>query len=338
MLDYYEKVLCNASDVGYTESGGNEIVIQHSDNLLTRYAHLDEINVKEDQFVKDGEKIGTMGNTGTVYSTNGGDGSHMHFEVIENGQRVDPNKYLNLNRAKYQAGDYGSTYGSSSAYGSNTSTYGSTGTSTYGGSGGGSGWYWHDIEGGTILYDEEGNRLYYTPDPSRKDPYAGDPYEVSSTYEGTSSGGVEKKLPDDPDLSDYDHKFEPLIFTTSLRDYIGDRVSDFIIDKLLGPVSKLAAAFGNNKISSGSTIAVNSRLIANNDNNTITGHYSITCTKVTANDAFDGLYTSTITESGTEVYSFVGYNDYGQLLFKHNNMNFTYSEIYAKFNPENFQR
>jgi murein DD-endopeptidase MepM/ murein hydrolase activator NlpD len=32
---------------GYTESGGNEVVIQHSNNLMTRYAHLDEINVKE---------------------------------------------------------------------------------------------------------------------------------------------------------------------------------------------------------------------------------------------------------------------------------------------------
>ena len=99
---------------GYTESGGNEVVIQHSNNLMTRYAHLNEIIVKESQFIEDAEKIGAMGNTGTVYSANGGDGSHLHFEVIENGQRVDPDKYLKLKQVNYQVGDYVSTYGSSS--------------------------------------------------------------------------------------------------------------------------------------------------------------------------------------------------------------------------------
>ena len=84
---------------GYSETAGNEIIIQHSDNVLTRYAHLDEIHIKEGQVVGRGEVIGTMGNTGTVYAREGvagGDGTHLHFEVIENGARVDPDKYLNL--------------------------------------------------------------------------------------------------------------------------------------------------------------------------------------------------------------------------------------------------
>jgi len=62
---------------GYSETAGNEIIIQHSDNVLTRYAHLDEIHIKEGQVVGRGEVIGTMGSTGTVYAREGvagGDG------------------------------------------------------------------------------------------------------------------------------------------------------------------------------------------------------------------------------------------------------------------------
>lgn len=76
-----------------TESGnhgefGNIVEISHGSGYTTRYAHNHELLVKKGDFVVKGERIATMGNTGR--ST----GSHLHFEVIEHGKAVDPQKYL----------------------------------------------------------------------------------------------------------------------------------------------------------------------------------------------------------------------------------------------------
>jgi hypothetical protein len=54
---------------------GNLIVIQHSDELFTLYAHLSKINVVTGQTVFTGDKIGEVGRTGVAI------GSHLHFEV-----------------------------------------------------------------------------------------------------------------------------------------------------------------------------------------------------------------------------------------------------------------
>jgi hypothetical protein len=54
---------------------GNLVVIEHSDDLFTLYAHLSRIDVGVDQNVLAGEKIGEVGRTG------GAIGSHLHFEV-----------------------------------------------------------------------------------------------------------------------------------------------------------------------------------------------------------------------------------------------------------------
>jgi hypothetical protein len=54
---------------------GNLVVIEHTDDLYTLYAHLSEITVRQGQQVASGEKIGAVGQTGVAI------GSHLHFEV-----------------------------------------------------------------------------------------------------------------------------------------------------------------------------------------------------------------------------------------------------------------
>lgn len=58
---------------------GNQVQIQHADGSVATYGHLQNVHVKEGQTVKSGAQIGTMGNTGSVYSSGGGDGSHLHL-------------------------------------------------------------------------------------------------------------------------------------------------------------------------------------------------------------------------------------------------------------------
>lgn len=73
---------------------GRHVKIQHGNGFLTLYGHLDSIHVREGQQVIAGQVIGTMGHTGSVWSSNGGKGTHLHFEVRVNGQKTDPRPYL----------------------------------------------------------------------------------------------------------------------------------------------------------------------------------------------------------------------------------------------------
>jgi len=66
---------------------GQLIIIKHSDEFLSAYAHNDRINVKEGDVVKRGQKIASMGNTGT-------DRVKLHFEIRRQGVPTDPLKYL----------------------------------------------------------------------------------------------------------------------------------------------------------------------------------------------------------------------------------------------------
>lgn len=73
---------------------GKYVVIDHG-GYLTLYAHLDEIHVNVGNKVRQGEQIGTVGNTGRSF------GSHLHFEVIINGRQVNPLEWLEIGDGNY---------------------------------------------------------------------------------------------------------------------------------------------------------------------------------------------------------------------------------------------
>ncbi|MEJ2391814.1 MAG: M23 family metallopeptidase [Gammaproteobacteria bacterium] len=67
---------------------GNLVEIDHGNGYATRYGHNSKILVSVGQTVKKGQVIALMGSTGR--ST----GPHVHFEVLINGHRVNPKKYI----------------------------------------------------------------------------------------------------------------------------------------------------------------------------------------------------------------------------------------------------
>ncbi len=73
---------------GYKGAYGNQVVVSHGGGLKTTYNHLSSISVSPGQKVSTGDRLGGMGSTGN--ST----GSHLHFEVKQNGKFVDPEGWL----------------------------------------------------------------------------------------------------------------------------------------------------------------------------------------------------------------------------------------------------
>ncbi len=63
---------------------GYHVMIGHDDGYATQYAHMSRVAVSTGQYVKKGQIIGYVGNTGDSY------GAHLHFELWENGERINP--------------------------------------------------------------------------------------------------------------------------------------------------------------------------------------------------------------------------------------------------------
>ncbi|SDZ65416.1 Murein DD-endopeptidase MepM and murein hydrolase activator NlpD, contain LysM domain [Evansella caseinilytica] len=74
---------------GWENGYGNTIRINHNNGMETVYAHLESLDVSAGETVSQGQTIGQMGSTGN--ST----GIHLHFEVYQDGQLMDPMDYLN---------------------------------------------------------------------------------------------------------------------------------------------------------------------------------------------------------------------------------------------------
>lgn len=81
-------------EVSTTNGGGfgYYIKIQHDNGLETMYAHCSKLLVKEGETVQRGQKIAEVGKTGSAT------GCHLHFEVIKNGQYVQPLNYISDTR------------------------------------------------------------------------------------------------------------------------------------------------------------------------------------------------------------------------------------------------
>ncbi len=72
-----------SSETGYT------IAIQHSDNLISVYKHNSVLLKKIGDYVKAGEPIAIIGNSGEQTT-----GAHLHFELWYNGNPIDPQDYM----------------------------------------------------------------------------------------------------------------------------------------------------------------------------------------------------------------------------------------------------
>lgn len=84
------KIVSNIRGRDETKGYGNYIELQHGNNIVTKYCHLKygSIKVKLGQIVSKGQEIGYMGDTGYTF------GAHLHFQVIQNRNNVDPLPYL----------------------------------------------------------------------------------------------------------------------------------------------------------------------------------------------------------------------------------------------------
>jgi murein DD-endopeptidase MepM/ murein hydrolase activator NlpD len=71
---------------------GKFVIIKHAGDTATLYGHLSEIYVKENQFLRQGEKIGAVGKTGNANYSN--ILPHLHLEVRKKGTQQDPLEYL----------------------------------------------------------------------------------------------------------------------------------------------------------------------------------------------------------------------------------------------------
>jgi murein DD-endopeptidase MepM/ murein hydrolase activator NlpD len=64
------------------------IILDHGHDFFTLYAHVAEIVVKEGDDVRQGQRIGTVGDTGSLV------GPRLYFEVRFGGKALDPADWL----------------------------------------------------------------------------------------------------------------------------------------------------------------------------------------------------------------------------------------------------
>ena len=78
---------------------GREVVIDHGFGYISRYAHLQKIDVRKGQVIKRGQYLGRLGSTGR--ST----GPHLHYEIMYDLKTVNPRLFYfeNLNPVEYNS-------------------------------------------------------------------------------------------------------------------------------------------------------------------------------------------------------------------------------------------
>ena len=94
-IGQWEGPVVAATDGVVTFAGGDPccsyglfVLVESSDGLATLYGHFENLSVSNGQQVRQGQVLGEVGCTGTCF------GTHLHFEVWQDGIRQDPMKYL----------------------------------------------------------------------------------------------------------------------------------------------------------------------------------------------------------------------------------------------------
>jgi murein DD-endopeptidase MepM/ murein hydrolase activator NlpD len=78
----------NVESASYVGDYGNLVVLNHGFGLTTRYGHLSRFAVRPGETVKRGQVIGYVGATGRAT------GAHVHYEILANGQLLNPLQLL----------------------------------------------------------------------------------------------------------------------------------------------------------------------------------------------------------------------------------------------------
>lgn len=87
-----EVTLCGTPQDAIGRSAGHYVVLRHAHGVKTLYFHNSRVTVRKNQRVRAGEVIAYTGNTGRSYGENGG--YHLHFEVRDDLEPVDPLRHL----------------------------------------------------------------------------------------------------------------------------------------------------------------------------------------------------------------------------------------------------
>jgi len=74
--------------ITWQRGSGNIVIISHGDGFYTVYTHLQEIRVNQDDPVRQGQVIGTVGESGSF------NGPVLHFQIWKNTRNLDPEEWL----------------------------------------------------------------------------------------------------------------------------------------------------------------------------------------------------------------------------------------------------
>jgi murein DD-endopeptidase MepM/ murein hydrolase activator NlpD len=77
---------------------GYHVIINHGYGYKTLYAHMSKFKVRKGEKIKRGDVIGYVGSTGTSTAP------HLHYEVIKNGEKINPMNFFfnDLTPAEYE--------------------------------------------------------------------------------------------------------------------------------------------------------------------------------------------------------------------------------------------
>ena len=84
------------SNIKEDETLGKTIELKHNDGYISIYQSLSSVSVKKGDIISQGQVIGKSGSNDLEKDL----GNHLHFEIYNNGQSINPNYYLKQNDTK----------------------------------------------------------------------------------------------------------------------------------------------------------------------------------------------------------------------------------------------